>query len=353
MSASTLRDNLDSDYFKAYAALLPKSAAKPILVYVESHEDIAFWGTVLEPFEGGHLKFEIQLASNTDFSKGKAKVLTHRENVGPYFILCVDSDLDYLLPDSTEDAVEVNANPYIFHTYAHSIENHYCYAPAMHALCRKATLNPRKIVDMEAVLILYSTLTYELFLWMLHFRNLGDHATFTLSHFCTVVKIRETVEVADGGLSALMGIKPGVVSKILQLQQDHPSMVADVEALGKDLEAFGLLPETTYQFIQGHTVLENVVLMILKPICNALMREKRAEIDAKAEQILIQIKTSHPELTEEAAKAKVKQAQVAERNQYNNHCIPIETLLRTHKDFANDVLFQKLQADLHRYVAEF
>ncbi|MFT4759560.1 MAG: hypothetical protein ACI9XO_001255 [Paraglaciecola sp.] len=39
---SSFTDYLESDYFEAYANLLPDSQPNPIVVYVESDEDIAF-----------------------------------------------------------------------------------------------------------------------------------------------------------------------------------------------------------------------------------------------------------------------------------------------------------------------
>jgi hypothetical protein len=45
--SSTLLENLNSDFLNAFSALLPKSAAQRVLVYVESDDDIAFWRNVL------------------------------------------------------------------------------------------------------------------------------------------------------------------------------------------------------------------------------------------------------------------------------------------------------------------
>jgi len=61
---STLIENVSSDYFGAYANLLPKSQPKPIVVYVESEADIAFWRIILQPYETSRIRFEIKLPSN-------------------------------------------------------------------------------------------------------------------------------------------------------------------------------------------------------------------------------------------------------------------------------------------------
>jgi len=54
---STLIENVSSDYFGAYANLLPKS--QPIVVYVESEADIAFWRIILQSYEK-HLESDLR-----------------------------------------------------------------------------------------------------------------------------------------------------------------------------------------------------------------------------------------------------------------------------------------------------
>ncbi|KAB5088562.1 ABC transporter ATP-binding protein, partial [Bacteroides thetaiotaomicron] len=45
----------------------------------------------------------------------------------------------------------------------------------------------------------------------------------------------------------------------------------------------GLVPETTYVYMQGHHVMDNVVMTLLIPVCTALRREREQEIKRLAE----------------------------------------------------------------------
>ena len=49
--ASTLRDNVNSQYVEAANALRGKRARRRIVAYVESYDDVYFWRTVFNRFE--------------------------------------------------------------------------------------------------------------------------------------------------------------------------------------------------------------------------------------------------------------------------------------------------------------
>lgn len=56
-----------------------------------------------------------------------------------------------------------------------------------------------------------------------------------------------------------------------------------VNALGTDLRELGLFPENTYLYMQGHHVMDNVVMKLLIPVCTVLRREREQEIKRLAE----------------------------------------------------------------------
>ncbi len=194
----TLKENLNTDYWGAFAHLLPKSLAKPVLVYVESEADIAFWRNILHIYENSSIRFEIQLPSNTSFSKGKQKALDSGkaifehltiDNLGAYLVVCIDSDYDFLLEKYSEKAQQIHENKYIFQTYTYSTENLKCYAESLHAICVTTTLNDSPKIDFPALLKHFSAIIYELFLWNLYFYSKKEEAHFAMSDFCNTIKI--------------------------------------------------------------------------------------------------------------------------------------------------------------------
>lgn len=120
-----LLSNISSEYMRAYSSLKPSNTQKQILVYVESYDDKAFWRSILSSFESGVVSFDIQTPSRSTLSKGKSKALEREVDltsmqVGQFLIICVDSDFDYLLQNSTATSIRINQNPFIFQTYSYS-----------------------------------------------------------------------------------------------------------------------------------------------------------------------------------------------------------------------------------------
>ncbi|TGO02534.1 hypothetical protein PN36_23425 [Candidatus Thiomargarita nelsonii] len=87
-----------------------------------------------EPEISLHIDWQEQLIKIIIYlARGKEEVL--KIQAGEYLLLCVDSDYDYLLQDATEVSKRINQEPYIFQTYAYSIENYKCYAESLRGVC--------------------------------------------------------------------------------------------------------------------------------------------------------------------------------------------------------------------------
>jgi hypothetical protein len=332
MQPTTLLDNLNSDFLAAFSALLPKSAAQQVLVYVESDEDIAFWRGVLMPFEKHNVSFDIQLPSKNTLKKGKLAVLEWADQVGTHLILCVDSDYDYLLQNTTPTSTLINTNAFIFQTYSYSIENLLCYAKNLHLICVQASKNDTLLIDFEALMQLYSKTIYKLFLWSVYFVGKGDNTTFTLTNFCNIVKILEKVDVSEQFRTALQGVKYQVDAKIEVLERNFPDAIPHIEALAIVLEPLGVQADNVYLFMQVHTIKENVVLMCLKDVFRQLKHDKAQQIKTHAKH------------------EKERQTQL---NSYKKQVIDIETALNSNTDYKSCFLFKKIERDLDIYIQKF
>lgn len=282
--ARTLRDNLTSSYINAANRLYPKKARRRIVAYVESYDDVAFWRSLFEEFENDEYYFQVMLPSTTSLAKGKKMVLLNTLNtaeLGKSLIACVDSDYDFLLQGATATSRKINRNRYIFQTYTYAIENHHCFAESLHEVCVQATLNDRQLIDFSAFMKRYSRIAYPLFLWNVWFYRRHDTYTFTMSEFNACVRL------ADVSLHhperALETLQREVSSKLTELQKRFPYYINKVKDLGRELEKLGLVPETTYLYIQGHHIMDNVVMKLLIPVCTALRREREQEIKILAE----------------------------------------------------------------------
>lgn len=340
MQQPTLVDNLNADYLAAFSALQPKGSPQRVLVYVESDDDIAFWRVILAPFEKNGVRFDVQLASNDTLTKGKLPVLVFANSVGNHLILCVDSDYDYLLQNTTSTSTLINNNKFIFQTYGFSIENLLCYADSLHTVCVQATKNDTRMIEFVPLMELYSKIVYPLFLWSVYFAEKKDTiadekkdtTSFTITNFCDTVKILDKAVVTEQFRVALQGVKNRVVTKVQELEEKFPDAKPHIETLGKRLQSLGVEQDNTYLFMRGHTVKDNVVLMFLKPLIEALRKKKESQIKEKAKH------------------------NTALKNQwdyYKKQVIPLENALNGNTEYKSCFLYKKIQHDLEQYIKGF
>jgi hypothetical protein len=282
--SNKLLENLNSDFVEGYGNLLSKKKPKPILVYVESYEDISFWNGILKNYESPKIKFVIQLPSHDSLTKGKNKVLERfKHNVGSYLILCVDSDYDYLLQDKTEQSSLINQNKFIFQTYAYSIENLRCFSPSLRHVSIQASHKTHDKIDFEELLKRYSTITYPLFLWSVFLETIGDTTTMDMTTFCSHIRVQETIKIEeDKGENYFQSVSQRVITQVNYLETIFLQYLQNVENLKTELENLGVNSENTYLFIQGHAVEDNFVLMFMNPLHLSLKKEYENSIGTLA-----------------------------------------------------------------------
>lgn len=278
-----LSENISSRYVEAANRLRPNKARRRVVAYVESYDDVLFWRSVLDEFETDDIGFEVMLPSRTNLGKGKKNVLSNvlGDNVlGESLIACVDADYDYLMQGTTPISREIIRNPFVFHTYVYAIENYQCYARGLHEVCVMSTLNDHEIVDLEAFMEEYSRIVWPLFVWNVWVYKYNCYSRFTLLDFGGLVSIRDVNPFNPA--RTLEQLRHTVNRKINWMQQHYPEGKKTYKPLRDQLLALGLTPETTYLYMQGHSVMDGVVLPLLTPICTHLRKEREAEIRRNA-----------------------------------------------------------------------
>ncbi len=326
-----LKDNLSSRYVEAANRLRPRNARRRVVAYVESYDDVSFWRSILDEFETERLRFEVMLPSRTTLGKGKKNVLANElgQSLGSYMIACVDADYDYLLQGHGEVSRVMLSNPYIFHTYVYAIENYQCYSPGLHEACVMATLNDHELINLPAFMEEFSKIVWPLFVWNVWcYRNNCAHS-FSLMDFCETVTFRE-VSLAHPE-ETLEYVRRRVNRSIAALQHRHPEGKKTYTPLRDELLSLGLTPETTYLYMQGHKLMEGVVLPLVEPVCASLRREREREI----RQLACHETQRQNELS-----------------CYRKGQSPVEAMLKKNTSFKRSAPFQRLREDLRRLVEE-
>lgn len=324
-----LSDNLSSLYIGAANRLKPKKARHRIVAYVESYDDVSFWRSIFADFEDETCYFEVMLPSKKSLEKGKKSVLMNQlgSRLGQNMVACVDSDYDYLLQGVTSTSRQINNSRYVFQTYAYAIENYQCYAESLHEACVMATLNDHPLIDFVGFMTLYSQIAYPLFVWSVWFYRKRILSEFSLMDFCSYVRL-DHVSVQHPE-ECLMAMDRRVKNKLRELERRHPKALEEIEAMKAEFTYLGVTPENTYMFIQGHHIMESVVMKVLTPVCNALRREREDEIKRLAGH--------HTQFRNELAS-------------YERRMLNVDVVLRKHTGFKESPVYKKLEKDIREFL---
>lgn len=324
-----LSEHLNSSYFYAANRLRSKKAKHEIIAYVESYDDVIFWRNILSECETEDCEFKVMLPSRERLTKGKKSVLMNElgSQLGQSMIACVDADYDYLMQGASPFSQMFNSNPYIFHTYVYAIENFQCYARSLHEVCVMATLNDEELFDFEEFLSQYSNIIYPLFVWSVWAYRHHLFKYFSLMDFCNLIGIDRFNYYRPE--EALERLRHRVNQKVSRLQRQFPEAKKDYLKLKDELSRLGVTQDNTYLYIQGHCLMDNVVMVVLEPVCRVLRHRREVEINRLAEH------------------ATQRQNELA---CYDNSLLDLDSVLRRNFNFRTCPAYKQMVDRLQRFI---
>jgi hypothetical protein len=299
-------------------------------VYVEGYEDVAFWRSIFDHFDNPFLRFEISVPNREDLPKGKKVLMSMIPQSGEDMLLCVDSDFDYLFGDKTEQSEIINNAEYMFHTYTYATENYLCYAPSLHNVCVKATKNDCKIFDFVEFMAEYSRIIYPMFLWYSYSAQQSCQSALPLVDFKNAVRLGY-LEVENNGADTLAWLERNIARRLMRLERDYPDIAKGLNAFAEELQHKGVTPENTYLYMHGHTLMDNVVMVMLNSVCDKLRTMSIAKINSSS-------KTGLPLKNE--------------MSNYVNTLRSIRDVLLDNENYTSCPLYTLLQADIQAYLTK-
>jgi hypothetical protein len=78
--------------------------------------------------------------------------------------------------------------------------------------------------------------------------------------------------------TAIINVTERVRHKVSWMEKHYPDAVQEVAELRKELTGMGVREDNAYLFLQGHHLVENVIMKLLMPVCTALRQEREADI---------------------------------------------------------------------------
>lgn len=299
-----------------------------VRVFVEGYEDVAFWRGIFDHFVNPYLRFEISVPTREDLPKGKKVLINNASNASETLLLCMDSDFDYLLSEDDEQSRLIAENPFMFHTYAYATENYLCYAPSLHNVCVKATKNDTRIFSFEKFMADYSRTIYPLFIWYVYSASRHTENVFPLSDFKASVKLNY-LDIPNNGQNTIDWLARQVARREQSLKEQYPEMAADMPRFADYLRIKGVEPELTYLFMHGHTLMDNVVMVILSDVCEKLRQMSIARIVASSKEGI---------------------ALKNEMSNYKNTIRSIRDVLLDNENYTSCPLYKMLKADIQSYI---
>lgn len=264
--ASSLRENYNSEYVRQSNLLTGKPQV--VEVWVEDEYDVPFWNDLLNRHDG--IEFRFTPYRSHRLNKGKGDILKYAAQLGPHLIACVDSDYDYLLPDSSEAGRELRDNPYILHTITYAIENWNCHPATLERICVNATLSDPDF-DFVAFYRAYSEAIYPLLLWSLMFRKEKMAGTLAFSDFKAAVDIPVSL-TKDNWQQAVARVRRSVNARVKAFDDEYPRLKAKMPSLESAVAAKGVARDNCFLFINGHVLEDIITQRLLAPLCRRTVR---------------------------------------------------------------------------------
>ncbi len=306
-----------------------KEGKRLVSVLVEGYEDVSFWRGIFDRYEDDHVTFEVSVPPRNDLAKGKKTLLGLAGQSGRDMILCMDSDFDYLFADQTEQARIINSSPFMLHTYAYATENYLCYAPSLHNVCVKATKNDTRIFDFEKFFADYSQAIFPAFLWYAYSAQMSVESVFQLMDFKSTVRLGY-LDIENNGAETIEWLKRQVARRVATLENKYPQMAETLPQFEQMLFSRNVTHSNVYLFMHGHTLMDNVVMVVLDAVCNKLMFLANRRIDC-------------------SARAGVALAN--EKSNYKNSTYNVRDALLFNENYKECFLYKKLESDIECFLA--
>lgn len=108
-----------------------------------------------------------------------------------------------------------------------------------------------------------------MFLWYSYSAQQACQSALPLVDFKNAVRLGY-LEVENNGADTLAWLERNIARRLKRLELDHPQIARGLDEFAERLQEKGVTPENTYLFMHGHTLMDNVVMIMLNSVCDKL-----------------------------------------------------------------------------------
>lgn len=275
-------ENMTDEFFRAHNQMLEDN----ISAFVEGLEDQDFWEAIFRKYAPALRIQFFPYSQDRLLKNGKEFVLSYLDYAGESLILCIDSDYDYLIKNPKLD------NPFVFHTYTHSIEN-YKVSPVGLESALKKTVMPQlnsslEIFSFDLFLQEYSKRIYPIFLYVLYIErqklednNLNEPLLHERSLNQTLCIQSADIDPSNNCQNNLNTIEENVLNLCDQLLGKYPDI--NLAVIEERLTELNISESQLFWYIRGHLLYDCVVTIIFQKLIMLYKREIIAWFDEQEE----------------------------------------------------------------------
>ncbi len=115
------------------------------------------------------------------------------------------------------------------------------------------------------------------------------------------------------------------------MQAEFPNNKEEYLKTRESIKSLGVTPQTTYLYIQGHHLFDNVVVPILNKVCNRLRQERQDEISRTARHFT---------------------QRQNEMSCYEHSVLDIRQTLKKNMGYILSEQFRRIQRDMEQYLTK-
>jgi len=250
-------------------------------VLVEDYHDQRFWECLIESVKP-ELKNKIDFPVSIDpkGTRGTSILKKYKEFVKSNFIICVDSDSEYLYDENVW-----YRNDFIFDTIVYSKENFQCHHVALNEICKDLTF---KSYDFQSLFEEISKSIADMFYFWLYFKEIRDNKFITNATFEEILAFDETDFNQLGDEYKIIATIKEKTSKVLEelkvkMEENwyDATIQNDIPNIKKRLNEQSIREEDILLFCYGHALMNQFVEPFVSKVIELLKIQKIGEIKSE------------------------------------------------------------------------
>jgi len=316
-----------SEFIRVYTGMESSGPQKGI-IHTEDASDRLFWKKVVNEVCPG--RYDIKPFSQGS-EAGKRRLEQQYQHLHKDYLIAVDSDYDFLCPDRNEFSAELNANPFVLHTFCYSRESFIHTPESIEELTDCIHLYEKTHSQIQEALRRFSVTVYGALL-VFSWRHNQDQQRFKESDFNQCFRLPDGVFILDDSLNINENAFQSLSQSVGVYKATHAGSISDRESLEHHemtLRSKGISPENALLFINGHHLQDR----IFRPVYEKLIKKSRRNDNEWVE-------THFPESETESRMNQV-------RNYYKDNCNVLQLINRC-ESYTTSPFWQRITQKLTR-----